>query len=431
MNYITKNNKLEAVTEKTLVVGIDVGSQKHYARAFDWRGKEFSKKAFGFKNSKEGFLQLKNWMDELALNNDKHHVIVGLEPTGHYWFNLGSFLKNNGIEMVHVNPHHVKKSKELDDNTPSKSDEKDPRIIATLVVEGRYLRPILAEDIYAEIRNLSNKRFALQGDRIRVKNRIAKWISMYFPEYSAIYRNIYSVSGLMILKELSLPKDIVEKGAEYINSLWRSHKIRAVGMKRAQEIVEAATDSIGYQEGLISARMDIIDLIDTYETLDSKIAEVVQRLNQEVSKIDYADKLLEIDGIGEKIVASFIAEVGDIRRFNDPKQIQKLAGCAIVSNSSGKYKGKSHLSYRGRKRLRYVLYEAAISALARNTQFKEIYKYYTTRDKNPLKRMQAVMAIACKLIRIFYAVLTKGIDYDGNKMLSDIKRQDKIDLKAS
>ena len=83
-----------------------------------------------------------------------------------------------------------------------------------------------------------------------------------------------------------------------------------------------------------------------------------------------------------------------------------------------------HLIYIGnlRKRLRYALYEAAISVIGKNKEFKEIHSYYRTREKNPLKKMQSVIAVACKLIRIFYTILTKGVDYDGQKMLNDIVR---------
>lgn len=123
-------------------------------------------------------------------------------------------------------------------------------------------------------------------------------------------------------------------------------------------------------------------------------------------------------------VCGFIGEVGDISRFDNPKQMQKLAGYAIVNNNSGKHKGESHISYRGRKRLRYVLYEAAISVIGKNIEFKEIYHYYRGREKNPIKKMQAVITAACKLIRIFYMILTRGVDYDGAKMLGDIQRQE-------
>lgn len=148
----------------------------------------------------------------------------------------------------------------------------------------------------------------------------------------------------------------------------------------------------------------------------------MEKIEEKLSEIPYIDKLLEIKGIGLKTVSGFIAEVGDIKRFDNPKQLQKLAGYAIVECSSGKHKGESHISYRGRKRLRYVLYEAAISLIARNEEFKEVHRYYRTRKENPLKKMQSVIAVACKALRIIFTILTKGVDYDGVKMLQDIRR---------
>ena len=124
------------------------------------------------------------------------------------------------------------------------------------------------------------------------------------------------------------------------------------------------------------------------------------------------------------VAPEYSAEVGDIRRFDDPKQLQKLAGYAIVANESGKYKGESRISYRGRKRLRYVLFEAALSLVARNPEFRKIYEYYRTRENNPLKKMQSLVAVACKVIRVFYVMLTKGVDYDPEKMMRDIRRPD-------
>ena len=72
--------------------------------------------------------------------------------------------------------------------------------------------------------------------------------------------------------------------------------------------------------------------------------------------------------------------------------------------------------------MRYVLYEAAISLIGKNAEFREIHEYYRTRRKNPLKKMQSVVAVACKIIRVFYTILTKGVDYDVGKLLGDIKR---------
>ena len=422
MKYNTQNKKIASITEKTLVVGIDVGSQVHYARAFDWRNFEYSKKAFAFSNDEEGFMAFKNWMNEIAEKHQKEVIIPGMEPTGHYWFSLGAFLQNNGMRVVHVNPHHVKKSKELDDNNPNKNDRKDPKTIAALVNEGRFSYPYIPTGIYAEIRNLSNLRFQTQEEITRIKNRLARWFSIYFPEYKDVYGNLDAVSGMMILKEAPLPADIVKLGVEGINKIWRDAKLRAVGMKRAKTLVNKAEHSIGSHEAEEAARVELGILLNDYEMYNLRMEELMKTIEEKLQEIPYIDKLMEIKGIGMITICGFIAEVGDIRRFDNPKQLQKLAGYAIVSNDSGKHNGESHISYRGRKRLRYVLYEAAISLIGKNPEFKEVHNYYLTRDKNPLKKMQSVIAVACKVIRVFYMMLTKGISYDGAKMLNDIKR---------
>ncbi len=422
MDYNTQNKKIEAVTEKTLVIGIDVGSETHFARAFDHRGIEYSKKPFKFSNDEAGFAELKTWILEHMKVHDKDKVMPGMEPTGHYWFNLGKFLQDNDMKPVLVNPHHVKKSKELDDNTQNKNDRKDPKVIAGLVREGRYMIPYLPDGVYADLRTASNMRFQVQSELTRIQNRISRWFSIYFPEYKTVYGNLDAASGMLVLKKAPLPEDILALGVDGINKIWRDAKMRAVGKKRAQTLVDAAEHSIGSKEGAISARMEMRMLIEDYESRKARLQEIMILVEELVAKIPMAEKLMEIKGVGLKTVSGFLAEVGDISRFKNPKELQKLAGLALVENSSGKHKGETTISRRGRKRLRYLLFEVAMSLVAKNYEFAELHHYYTTRKQNPLKKMQSLMVVAEKLIRVFYVILTKGVDYDPKKMTEDIKR---------
>ena len=105
-----QNEKINQVKESTLVVGIDIGSTTQYARAFDWRGIELGK-VFTFSNSREGFESFKAWMQRLQDKYKKSDAIVGIEPTGHYWFDLGAYLEDEGILLVMVNPYAVKQTK--------------------------------------------------------------------------------------------------------------------------------------------------------------------------------------------------------------------------------------------------------------------------------------------------------------------------------
>lgn len=422
MKSTTQNAKIAAITEKTLIIGIDVGSEMHFARAFNWRGYELSKHPLAFGNTEEGFETLRIWIEKLKAKYGMEKVVPGMEPTGHYWFNLGMFLQDNGMKPVHVNPHHVKKSKELDDNNPSKNDRKDPKVIAGLVKDGRYFLPYIPVGVYAEIRVLSELRLRAQSEITRLKNRISRWFSIYFPNYKDVYRNIGAVSGLMILKTAPLPADIVKLGVDGVNRIWRDAKLRGVGLKRAKTLVTAAKHSIGNREAQEAARIELKILLSDYELYREREAELMAMIAEKIAEVPYVDKLLDIRGVGLKTVVGFVAEVGDITRFDNPKQIQKLAGYAIVRNESGKHKGESHISYRGRKRLRYVLYEAAVSVVSHSPEFKSIHQYYTTREKNPLKKMQSLIAVACKLVRVFYRILQTGEAYDAKRMMADIRR---------
>lgn len=154
----------------------------------------------------------------------------------------------------------------------------------------------------------------------------------------------------------------------------------------------------------------------------SRLKELLRSIEGKRKEIPYIDKLMAIKGSGLVTVSGFIAEAGDIGRFDNPKQLQKLAGYAIVANDSGKHNGESGSATAGRKRLRYVLYEAVISLVGKNAEFREIHEYYRSRKENPLKKMQSVVAVACKVIRVFYAIFTKGVDYDAKKLMGDIRR---------
>jgi|LSQX01.3.fsa_nt_gb transposase len=420
MKY-TQNEKILQITEKTLIVGIDVGSEKHYARAFNFRGVEYGKLLI-FDNSAEGFTKLVGWVQKLTNENGFSDVMLGMEPTGHYWFNLAENMKRHGMRVVLVNPHHVKKSKELDDNNPSKTDRKDPKTIAMLVKDGRYIEPYIPEGIYKELRTAMDIRWRLMEDLTAIRNRINRWINIYFPEYKEVFVDWEGKASLQILHECPTPVKVMEKGIDGIIAIWKGKGIRTVGKKRAIRLVEAAKVSIGSKEGLVAAESELKILLEDYERKREQYERVMMLIEELARQIPGFDRLLEIKGIGIVTAAGFVAEVGDISRFAHPKQIQKLAGLSLKENSSGKHKGKTTISKRGRKRLRYYLTFGIMPLLSKNEEFRLLHEYYTTRAERPLKKMQSLVALSNKLIRIFYVLLKKDVAYDPQKMLGDIKR---------
>ena len=420
-----QNERINQVEETSLVVGIDIGGTTHYARAFDWRGIELAR-IFRFSNSSEGFGRLSHWMQGICERHGKTKIIVGIEPTGHYWFTLGRYLREQGVRLVMVNPYAVKQTKELDDNDPTKNDGKDPKVIAKLVLDGRYSIPYVPTGAYADLRILSADRQRIVKEIGQIKNRFARWFAIYFPEYCEVFGSYESKSSMLLLRVASTPESIVALGVEGICRIWKDAGIRAVGVKRATTLYETAKRSIGHDQGMSAAKLEMALLLEDYEAKAKQLAFVMAALESTLREIPEADKLLAIKGIGIISVAGFLAEVGDLRRFESPKQIQKLAGLSLRENSSGKHKGQTTISRRGRDKLRQVLFNAVIPLLAKNEEFRSLHQYFTTRTVNPLKKKQSAVALCCKLIRVFYAIMVHGVEYDGKKMLSDIRRNETV-----
>ena len=418
---LTQNDRLNQVTADTLVVGVDIGSQNHFARAFDWRGFEFIKRAFRFSNTSVGFLSFLRWLYELEQKTDTKKVIVGCEPTGCYWLTFQKFLKDHGVLLVTVNPHSVKKCKELDDNSPEKSDLKDPKTIAGLVKDGRFSTSYLPSGIYAEIREASACRDMIMKQHVRLANQIQGWLQKYFPEYFECYKDWDSTSGLMVLKNAPLPQDIIKLGAGGVNQIWREAKVRAAGIKRATTLVEAAQNSVGL-EGGEAARLEIWILVNDYASKVEQLDRLDAFLKEKIMEVPNVEKLLAIKGVGLSTVIGFVAEVGDIGRFTDPRQVQKLAGLEITKISSGKRKGQPGISKRGRRKLRRTMYESARALINWNSAFLDVFLYYRNREHRPLGSMQAKIAVACKAIRVFFVIMQTGCDFDEERFRKDILR---------
>ena len=122
-------------------------------------------------------------------------------------FGLAAYLKEQSIKLVLVNPFHLKRSKELDDNHPGKTDSKDPKTIAKLVIEGRYNEPYIPEGVYADLRIATSCRLRIIKELNGVKNRIQRWIKIYFPEYTKVFGNFEVVSSMIVLETAPLPAD--------------------------------------------------------------------------------------------------------------------------------------------------------------------------------------------------------------------------------
>ena len=417
----SKNDKIQLITHKTLIIGVDIAKRVQWAQFTDYRGLEVSKH-LKFNNDLTGFKSIIQKIEEIKKNKDFSAVIVGMEPTGHYWKPLGAFLEKSGIKVVLVNPAHTKKSKELDDNSQTKNDRKDALTIAKLVKDGRYSEMYLPKEEYSELRALTLTRIEVSKTQNSTKNRIRALMDEYFPEFETVFKTfIEGKAALHLLKNCPFPQDVLKLKELEIQELLKEVVKKTVGIKKIKELQNVAKTSVGITLGIEGAKVRLKVLLENYEQNVKHLELIENEMEKQLQKTGYLEVLTSIPGVGIVSASSFLGEIGNPKRFSNPQQIVRLAGYNLVENSSGLHKSKTSISKRGRKNLRSILYKMALVLVCKNKEMKTLYNYLRTREKNPLKQKQALVVIAEKAVRVMFNLMINRNNYDETKVLGEFR----------
>lgn len=412
------NDKINQVSENTLVIGIDIAKHKHFACAVDDRGRVLQK-SFPIVQSRAGFEGFYERLLALKVAHEKQDILVGFEPTGHYWMNLAAFLTHYGIPFVMVNPMHVNRSKELDDNLQTKNDQKDALVIARLMRDGRFSYPRHLEGVEAELRNGATVRSKIQEDLNALQNRIIRWLDRFFPEFTQVFKN-FGKMAYAVLEKTPLPMDIQGKIPEELLFLYRQvDGMKSPHLPKAKQLVEVASHSIGLTKGLVMARFEIATLISQVKLMQAQLDELTAQLSELAKQMTDYDYLASVPGIGDVTIVELLSEVGSFTQYAHPRQLIKLAGLTLRENSSGKHTGQKRISKRGRRKLRALLFRVMMPLIQHNPAFKALHKHYTTRTQNPLRKKQSIVVLCGKLLKILHALCNKKTYFNAEQMMND------------
>jgi len=195
-----------------------------------------------------------------------------------------------------------------------------------------------------------------------------------------------------------------------------------VGRKKASQLAETAKSSIGVGYELVSAKLKLELMIEELELLTKQLKQLEKAMEKVLADTGYIKLILSIPGIGVVTAASFLGEIGDPMRFDHSRQICKMAGYNLIEDSSGKNKSKTKISKRGRKNLRSILYQMAMTMVAVNHEMKRLYKYLKTRPHNSLKKKQALVVISKKIVTVIYNLIKKQTEYQAELVLGEFRK---------
>jgi transposase len=412
-----KTEKGKKINKKSLIVALDVAQEKHVVYIRSTEGRE--EKPFVVFNRREEYEQMWERIRQTKEAYGLEEVVVGFESTGPYAEPIVHYLMKNGVKLVQVNPMHTKRVKEIRGNSPNKTDEKDPQVIADIIELGNYLSVVIPEGVSAELRRLTQARERAVGRRTMLVNQVHGLVSVIFPEFLMVMKDIKTKTAQYILKHCPRPQDIVELGYDRLVERLKKISRGRMGKERAEALYEAAVNTAGVREGQGSIVFEIRQLVEAIGQTERLIEDTEEKMRENLKEIPYSRYMLSIQGIGEVTVAGLIGEVGDFSKYRTIAEITKLAGLDLFEVSSGKHKGERHISKRGRPLMRKLLFYATINVVKEERIMHERYERYLQRG---MPRMMALIAIMRKLLGVLFALVRDQSEYVSNYEETKLKQ---------
>lgn len=399
-------------SQSHLIVAVDIGKFNNCACFMVSNGKVLSKQ-FSFHNHRGGFDSLMNQLHYHFKRGNYQGVIFSMEPSGYYWEHLYQYLSLNGKTVVLVTPLAVSRNRETINVSKDKSDPKDAYNIGDLTMQGKFFFPLQRSKGVSQLRRFVNIYYRIMKNKTVLRNLLRNAVGAVFPELEKYFKDIEAITILTILEKYPVVSMITAiERLEFVDYIKKQHP--HFSHKRIDEIYELAKTSVGIIDEDDSFVYEIQLLLTQLKTFRSQLANVNQQIDTIVKDRDDYQILLSISGIGPVIAVGIITEIGDITNFNSGKQLIKLAGLDLWSENSGtSVHTLKHITKRGRKLLRTLMYQAALGAIRADGVLKQ--KYLQLLDNQPQKkkmRAKAVVAIGCKLLRIIFRMLTDKIKYN-------------------
>jgi transposase len=309
--------------------------------------------------------------------------------------------------------------KELEGNSPGKTDRKDPKVIADIIGLGHALSVVIPEGAAAELRRLTLARERSIQRRTALYNQLQDLVFILFPEFLQVMKDVKTKTAQYLLRHDPTPQDIVKRGFETLVSILKRVSRGKLGRARAQALYEAAGQSVGLQEGKRGILLEMEEILSGLEACNRFIEKIEEEMVRYLQEIPYSDSLLSVKGIGEVTVSGLIGEVADFRQFHTLREILKLAGLDLFEISSGKHKGNRHISKRGRPLLRKLLYFAAINTIRKGGVMHTCYQRHL---ETGMPKTKALIAIARKLLGILFALVRDHSQYDEQYSQKEVLR---------
>jgi transposase len=391
-----------------LVVGIDVAKDKHYAFFGTATGKTFLRRLV-FENSLEGFRKLLAQAEAMKVQGGLKKVVFGMEPTANYHKPLGEHLIRCGHQVVLVSGVAAHENRKTLDGRWDTNDTRDAANVADLVSQGKCLFYEFPVGVVQDLRNLLSLKRRLKrqehGYRVRIRNHL---LAKYFPELDRYYDQSASTS-LAIVRWCLDPSVIAGLEYKQFVQMVGTGPRRLSQENRLQAIWKMAVDSVGCEVGP-AVEFEAQVMVEGLKQIRGAIEDIEERIYEACSQFPAYEFLLSIPGFGPDVSSKVLGAIGDPFRFQNGRQVLKMAGLDLSAERSGKSSASAIpvISKKGKADLRYALYQAALIASIRDRHF---IVYFTnqlrSREREPGIKTKMRVKLSAKLLIIAWTLMKK------------------------
>ena len=315
-----------------ILVGIDIGKNKHTFSIIDKNSGEILLSPSDFSNNLKGFLFLIQKLSSYT----KSELLIGMEDTGHYHFALLKYLLDRRYTVALINPTTTDLTRKLQGGI-TKNDPFDSLTICDVISSNHRNKPYRVTTLNRfnlyEQKQLTRHHHNLKEELNTYKNRLQKCIDIVFPEFNSLFHSKYGIVYMNILKAFSSAKAIANAD---IRSIRKCFEFKGQGKRislSAEQLKLTAKSSIGIPS--VAEEIQIRHLVSQIELLEKQLSEIDKRIEEFSLKNN--SPILTIPGISHFSGTSIISELGDICNYTKASQIIKFAGVAPYHYESSQF----------------------------------------------------------------------------------------------
>jgi transposase len=290
--------KRQRITGATLIVGMDIGCEFNAMCLMNKEGTVLGRYPKIY-NSRKGFDYFHAVIEAAKKKYRCADVLIGMEPTGHYWRKIAFFAIDKGYEVRFIRTTALKHQRELDESSSAKNDIRDAYTIANITREGKYIDTVIEDGIFRQLRTLAHTRERIQRSNTGAQHALKGVLEDYFPELKKIFSSMKAKGLWALLERCPFPEDVLTITPDLLTEIIaKSTRRKAQARERACKIYEAAQQTVGLKHIGQADRYRLAAYLSEIRHSESQLKEIELQMKALLQKMPLAEYILSIPGIG-------------------------------------------------------------------------------------------------------------------------------------